>query len=283
MVFFKYHIITFVFLIKLLFIKSKVEALNFYEDKVINLKNSYTFNISSKIIKEDAQMNIYIKFNNNDVTIPNKKINFIYNITDRKTVKLNFSYSDNKIAYLKKKLDIDMKYEYYFIEFTSSNNNDKNISFFLYDNQNELLIPEENKTFSKDFKLINFDQDVIMKLKWNVASKKYLRANWTSNCDNNFTFKVNEFSIKGKNNYNIIEYNNEKKPIIYFTIPKNCDEKILKLNFDINSNNIYDLKELINKTDYIYFNDLYFFMSVLNYDNNLINYFKFDKNDSESF
>ena len=194
---------------------------------------------------------------------------------------MNFSFSDNKMAYFKKNLPKTMKNKYYFIEFTSSNNNDKNVSFFLYDNQNELLIPKDNETFSKDFNLININQDIIMNFKWNVDSSKYLRANWTSNCDKDFNLTVDKTSFTGINNYNIIEYN-KNMPII-FTIPNNCDNKILKLNFDIDSKNKYDLKEIIYKTDYIYFDKLYYYMSVLNYDNNLMNYFKFTHNETNNF
>ena len=175
-----------------------------------------------------------------------------------------------------------MDNEYYFIEFTSLSENDNFASFFLYDNQNELLIPEGNETFSKNFNLINiYNQNIIMNFKWNVSTSKYLRANWTSECDD-ITLKINESSIPGKNNYTIIEYNNEKLPF-YFKITNNCGGKKLKLNLDIVSNNTYDLKELINKIDFIYFNDLYYYMSVLYYDNNLMNYFKFEKNDSDNF
>ena len=284
MVFFKYHIITFVFLIKLLFIKTNNEALKFYQDKVINLNKNYNFNILSNKIKNNTNIIIIIDFNCS-VSIPKGNIKFIYSYLEsgkEKIEKLNFSYSNNnKVAYLNNSIKA-MKNNYYIIEFTSSKI-DKFVRFFLYDNQNEYSIPENNKTFSKDFNLININQDIIMNFKWNVDTLKYLRTNWTSDSDSdNFILKVNNSSITGKNNYNIIEYNNEKKPI-NFTIPKNCGEKILKLNFDINSNNIYDLKEIINKTDYIYFNDLYYFMSVLNYDNNLMNYFKFDKIDSDDF
>ena len=282
MVFFKYHIIAFVFLIKLLFIKSINDTLEFYQDKHINLKDNYYFKISSKKIKKDSQIIIIIEFNNDNVKIEKEKIKFFLNIDDDEKKKTKFTYSNNKIVYLNKKLTEKMDNEYYFIEFTSLSENDNFVSFFLYDNQNELLIPEGNETFSKNFNLINiYNQNIIMNFKWNVSTSKYLRANWTSECDD-ITLKINESSIPGKNNYTIIEYNNEKLPF-YFKITNNCGGKKLKLNLDIVSNNTYDLKELINKIDFIYFNDLYYYMSVLYYDNNLMNYFKFEKNDSDNF
>ena len=103
MVFFKYHIIIFVLLIKLLFNKPIEENLNFYEDKVIYLNKNYSFNISSNKVQNFTPIKIIIDFNSS-VFMSNGNIQLVYNYKlgkEEKIEKKIFSYSENKkVAYL---------------------------------------------------------------------------------------------------------------------------------------------------------------------------------------
>ena len=282
-----------IFLFQIFFMKSLELQLELYKDTEINLNEKKTFEIALNKFKNDIL--IVLNFNCNvSSDISNSSIKLIYEIDKDDHVPLSnknitkpiehfFKINEN-IAYLIFKMEGILKKNIYKIEFIPSGNS-KKVKFFVYDNQNNysLFGSDIKKSFSRDFDII-FNQNFSLNFNWTVKNQNYLRTNWTSNSNNNLSLSLNNNIITGINAYNINKFEKYKIVVITFNVPANCDITKLRLNFDINSTNIYDLKEInLNKTDYIYFENFYFYMYILNYDSDLTNYLKFTKKESDNF
>ena len=284
--FFKYHLLIIFFLIQLFYTKAIEENLEFYQIKEINLNTSYSFNFTLKpIYLKPNDGLIILNFNTNVESLSLKKDNFqfIYNYLNEKKIinkKIAFTSLKKNVAYIKTKIESSIQYNSYVIEYTPIENNNNVVSFFLYDNQNYYELFQNDTKFSRNFYIIK-EQEIKMNFNFNVNDEIYLRTNWTINNNKIISLKINSDNINGNNIYKITSY--KKKIYMIFNIPKDSNASELKLNFDIDSNNLYDLKEInFNNIDYIYFDNFYYYMNILNYDNALTNYFKFNSDEPDN-